>query len=483
VGTVVFDPDGEYFWPDDKGRPGLCDVESLTDRLVVFTDRVAPSAFYNSFVVDRVHLDIRELPASKVVGLVLSADQQDRQNVHKLKALTPNDWRALVDAIYQDGQRTDEQLIANLLGLRQNQEAEMYAARANMVRIVNTLHDPSSRFLPNLKTALSEGKLCVVDISRMRGGQGLALAGVLLQEIFEHNQREFTASEPRTIPTIAVLEEAQSVLGGASSHGEGPFVAWVKEGRKYDLGAVLVTQQPGSISSELLSQGDNWFVFHLLSAGDLRSLKNANAHFSDDLLSSLLNEPLVGHGVFWSSVSGQPYPIPIRTLSFEQSHGARDAHYDQPHLDCYASQLRSRSEESLRRTAERAGGTQMVGQTSDSLETIKVAAIRGLAEDGRFTDKIHEGLKWGRVLHLLADHIEETLVPEPRADWVSEQKLVQRALDELLGKKGDGWVDERREGVVYVKGLRPVVYTASGVIDGGTKGEQPDLFEEPTGHD
>ena len=23
VGTVIFDPDGEYFWPDDKGRPGL----------------------------------------------------------------------------------------------------------------------------------------------------------------------------------------------------------------------------------------------------------------------------------------------------------------------------------------------------------------------------------------------------------------------------------------------------------------------------
>lgn len=26
VGTVIFDPDGEYSWPDDKGRPGLCDV-------------------------------------------------------------------------------------------------------------------------------------------------------------------------------------------------------------------------------------------------------------------------------------------------------------------------------------------------------------------------------------------------------------------------------------------------------------------------
>src|SRR6266446_2044971 len=53
VGTVIFDPDGEYYWPDDKGRPGLCDVPALQDRLVVFTDKAAPSEFYRSFSVDK----------------------------------------------------------------------------------------------------------------------------------------------------------------------------------------------------------------------------------------------------------------------------------------------------------------------------------------------------------------------------------------------------------------------------------------------
>ena len=50
VGTVIFDPDGEYFWPDDKGRPGLADVPELEDKLVVFTPRRSLSAFYQSFV-------------------------------------------------------------------------------------------------------------------------------------------------------------------------------------------------------------------------------------------------------------------------------------------------------------------------------------------------------------------------------------------------------------------------------------------------
>src|SRR5260370_34923392 len=144
----------------------------------------------------------------------------------------------------------------------------------------------------------------------MRGAQGLALAGVILKHIFEHNQDEFTKKGPRSVPTIAVIEEAESVLGSSAGQGEGPFVAWVKEGRKYDLGAVLVTQQPGSIPPEILSQGDNWFVFHLLAEGDLRALKKPNAHFSDDLLPSLLNEPLPGHGTFCPSSGAPPTPRP-----------------------------------------------------------------------------------------------------------------------------------------------------------------------------
>src|SRR5690606_33989106 len=127
----------------------------------------------------------------------------------------------------------------------------------------------------------------------------------------------------------AVIEEAQSVLDNSIS-GINPYIEWVKEGRKYDLGAVLITQQPGSIPTEILSQGDNWFIFHLLSATDLINLKRANAHFSDDLLSSLLNEPIPGHGIFWSSVAGMSYPLPIRVLSFERMYSPQDPFYNRP---------------------------------------------------------------------------------------------------------------------------------------------------------
>ena len=101
-----------------------------------------------------------------------------------------------------------------------------------------------------------------------------------------------------------------------------PFVEWVKEGRKYDLGAVLVTQQPGAISGQLLSQVDNWFCFHLLSQGDAAVLGKYNSHFSDDILAHMVAEPIVGNCFMWSAPH-QPFVLPVRIRDFEGTYGGK----------------------------------------------------------------------------------------------------------------------------------------------------------------
>ena len=320
IGTVIFDPDGEYFWSDDKGRPGLCDVPHLADRLVVFTSRNAQSSFYQNFTANKVKLDIRDFLPRDIISIALNSERQQQQNVIKLRGLPADRWRQLVNLIFDEGNEAPVKEVSSLLRVDDGQQAEAVAARSNMNTVVRMLHDPSSQMIDLLLKALKEGKLCIVDISQMRGEQGFALAGIILRKIFAHNQEEFVKVNPQTIPTIAVIEEAQAVLNDRAGSSE-PFIAWVKEGRKYDLGAVLVTQQPGSIPNEILSQGDNWFLFHLLSAGDLGNVKRANAHFSDDILSSLLNEPIVGQGVFWSSTkSERAYPVSLRVRSFEEEY-------------------------------------------------------------------------------------------------------------------------------------------------------------------
>jgi len=220
VGTVIFDPDGEYFWPDDKGRPGLADVPELEDKLVVFTPRKNPSAFYQSFVAGGIKLDLRRVRPADVIAIAVGPERQDQQNVRKLRGLNQDAWAKLVDRIDENRNQTPLPEVKRILDLEDGQDAEALAARANMTTIVAMLHDKSSQFMDLLLAALRAGKLCVVDVSQMRTGQALVLSGLILRRIFDHNQAEFTAAEPQTIPTIAVVEEAQAVLNERATAAE-----------------------------------------------------------------------------------------------------------------------------------------------------------------------------------------------------------------------------------------------------------------------
>ena len=460
VGTLIFDPDGEYFWPDDKGRPGLCDVDGFDEQLVVFTAKTGPSPYYQSFVAGPIKLDIRRLPPSDVVAIALPPERQTQQNVLKLRRLPADRWATLVDEIYSQGSSLPESRVVQILGLSSagDQNFEAAAAKSNMLTIVHMLHDPSSQMLDVLMEALKAGKLCVVDLSQMRGTQGFVLSGLLLQRIFDRNQDEFTKAQPETIPVIAVVEEAQAVLGSSGSSAEAPYVTWVKEGRKYDLGAVLVTQQPGSITQELLSQGDNWFVFHLLSAGDLAAVKRANAHFSDDLLSALLNEPLPGNGVYWSSVEGKSYPIALRALSFESAYSAKDSSYSAPAAETYAAQLRSRFERTLRQSQDRAPTPEPVlvdgpdggavierwgpSEQEGTVDVMRIhiqAAIKGFCDNPSAIDRIrNDGMTWRGVMQELLGHLPDHL---DQVEQIAYQN-VKAAMDAAFGE--GNWHTQRR---------------------------------------
>ncbi|MCR6653140.1 MAG: hypothetical protein NVV73_17365 [Cellvibrionaceae bacterium] len=409
-----------------------------------------PSPFYQSFVAGGIKLDIRRLRPGDVISIALGSERQEQQNVRKLRGLPQDRWESLVNLIDINGNTTPLDDVCHLLDLDpQRQEAEALAARGNMTAIVKMLHDKSSQLMDMLVHALSEGKLCVIDVSQMRGGQSLILSGLILRRIFDRNQQEFTAADPKTIPTIAVVEEAQSVLNENANAAE-PYIAWVKEGRKYDLGALLITQQPGSIPVEILSQGDNWFIFHLLSAADLASLKRANAHFSDDLLSSLLNEPIPGQGVFWSSVGGKPYPVSLRALSFEKLYSMRDHDYNGSAGSTYAQKLRStfsdmRQNPTVTQLPESNASDSFLplesgfedSESVDVMANLERRAIDALQGDADIRQKLESanGMPWYGVQQFLINQLPEHL--EDRRQFA--YNLVTKAMNAIYGSQSVGW--------------------------------------------
>jgi hypothetical protein len=424
VGTLIFDADGEYFWPDvvDK-RPGLCDVPHLQDKLVVFTNRPAPSPYYGSWKTGEVKLDIRDLPARDVIGISIAAHRQTDQNVLKLKAVSGQNWRQLVDLIQTQGLQASDNDIGRLLGYAAGQipssAAEIGAARSNMFGVVRMLHDPNSRVLSGTLAALERGGVVVLDISLLSSGAGNMLAGLLLRRIFSHNQENFTGGR-QIIPTIMVLEEAQSVLG-RNLDDASPFVEWVKEGRKYDLGAVLITQQPGSMAPELMSQADNWFCFHLLSEGDAGTLGKYNSHYSDDVLAHLIGEPIRGNCYLWSAPH-QPFVLPARIRSFEGLYGANVV------TDVNAASI---AETLTAEVVALVGGAQ--ARLSEALVTkLKEAAKFVRVPNALPGGQEGVGVASGQLYYLIRD-IKDT------ADTTPEDELKKILLTGLLG-----------EGVVHV---------------------------------
>ena len=215
------------------------------------------------------------------------------------------------------------------------------------------------------------------------------------------------------------------------------------------MGTVLITQQPGSISDEILSQGDNWFIFHLLSAVDLGALRKANAHFSNDLLSSLLNEPIPGNGIFWSSSGGKPYPISVRVLSFEKLFSVRDSKYDSPGGNTYSIKLQQKFNKKLEEVRKDVGtveidiedeeGYNPEQSQEDVLEMYIKSAFKKVQSDQNLMQKLKENKVYWM---LLKTKIIEGLPDSLQNRDELAQECVSRFMNENIGV--NKWTTERR---------------------------------------
>jgi hypothetical protein len=397
VGTLIFDPDGEYFWPDNKNRPALCDVLHLKDNIAVFTNRKSISSYYGSWKAGDVKLNIKSLLPRDVIGIAISPDRQEQQNIIKLKSLKIDNWKKLVDIIEKDGMQADDKEIAKIMGYNKDaasgQSAEISAAKSNMYNLVSHLHDPNSRLVEEVEILLKEGRVVIVDISLLSSTAGNNVAGLIMRNIFNFNQENFTG-DGSSIPVIAIMEEAQSVLGKSLSETS-PFVEWVKEGRKYDLGAIMVTQQPGSIAPEILSQSDNWFVFHVLSEGDASVLQRYNSFYSKDIILNIINEPIIGNCYMWSAPL-QPFVLPVRIRSFESLYKKYIVKEDNPQSN---------------KKYENSPAMLVVKRTNERIKLMAEEVFKVISSEFRnnkfktqdFNDKNKTGILKGRLYYIVHD--------------------------------------------------------------------------------
>ncbi|AMV48250.1 ATP-binding protein [Paraburkholderia caribensis] len=152
----------------------------------------------------------------------------------------------------------------------------------------------------------------VLDFSGVPAAAADLAIGVVLNMLFEVALR----SEPdgpgigRPSPVLIVLEEAHRYLGdSANSTTRESANRIAREGRKYGVGLLLVTQRPTELPDTALAQCGTLISLRLTNAGDQGAIRSALPDMVAGL-ASVLPSLRTGEAI----VSGESLVLPVRAL-------------------------------------------------------------------------------------------------------------------------------------------------------------------------
>ncbi len=180
------------------------------------------------------------------------------------------------------------------------------------------LHSSSSSLIEDVFKHLKQGKTVILDLSLRDNMDASIISTILVRKLFEQNKENFTSQKTEdVIKAVIFVEEAQNVLSEEFvKSNANPFVRVAKEGRKFGLGIVAITQRPSAISEEIRTQAENFFAFHMGNSDDIRALVKSNINY-DGVISSFIQRETIAGNLYMVS-SDQAFALPIRVHEFEK---------------------------------------------------------------------------------------------------------------------------------------------------------------------
>ncbi|MGA8572501.1 MAG: ATP-binding protein [Desulfobaccales bacterium] len=334
-GKLIFDLNGEYFMKGQKTMGlGNINEQKIKDNMVVYTDKY-DNAYKGHFIYGgkvlinmHSHLGIGDiLNFSTGFSDVMKSflfyldDEGISDFIPKIDHYVDHpaelhkdfpDFFAGASRSATEGKESKEDVSAR---------RTIAAIRKRIRHLIDEgkgLHSKDSMLIENIFEYLRQGKTVIIDLSLKDNTDASIISTILVRKLFEHNKREFTSDKPdAVIETVIFVEEAQNVLSDELVRtNANPFVRCAKEGRKFKLGMVAITQRPSAISDEIRTQAENFFTFYMGNSDDIKALVKSNIHY-DGVISSFIQKETIP-GNLYMVTSDRAFVVPIRVIEFEE---------------------------------------------------------------------------------------------------------------------------------------------------------------------
>ena len=325
-GKLIFDLNGEYFIKGTETY-GFGDIQTDTirDNLVVYTDKEIKESYGSLFTNEgKVLLNMRKhLSINDIITFGTGFSSVMENFLYYLEDEQVEDFIDNIDDYVSDPQQLRKQYSDFFSKTTRDTSATatIAAIRKRLKPLIEEgrgLHLKNSQLIENVERCLKEGKTVVIDLSLKDNREANIISTILARKIFNKNKNNFTSGNPEdVVESIIVMEEAQNVLSDEFVRtNANPFVRIAKEGRKFSIGLVAVTQRPSAISEEIRSQAENFFVMHMGNGKDIKALVESNNNYSGVISKFLQSETIPGN-LYMVSVK-QSFVIPLKVNFFEK---------------------------------------------------------------------------------------------------------------------------------------------------------------------
>jgi len=142
-------------------------------------------------------------------------------------------------------------------------------------------HAPNaSNFVDEILGLLDTGQTVILDLGSATDEIRRYFADMLSKAVFSHQEGKFVRNALDHHFVQLFFEEAHNLFPPESKDLTGVYARFAKEGAKFHIGMVYSTQSPSTINKELLAQTENFFVGHLSSQDETRSLSRVQVAFA-----------------------------------------------------------------------------------------------------------------------------------------------------------------------------------------------------------